>query len=184
VELLDFKAQLMDRKVRLSWSTASEYNNDYFTVERSDKTLDEFSFIERVNSYLSYSNMLQNYEAWDEAPLPGLQYYRLKQTDLDGQSTYSDLRSVYVGEEKSFDISWISGSSLGDGQLQVFFTYDTELPLSAVITDATGRVVYREDNIAASPGVNRISIAQHLPQGMYFLILQNQQGSVNRRFYY
>ncbi|MBL7923031.1 MAG: hypothetical protein JNL88_02425, partial [Bacteroidia bacterium] len=139
VELLNFDAEVVNKKVRLSWTTASEINNDYFTVERAGKDLDQFDFIAQVNSYLNNSTVQLNYEAWDEQPLQGLQYYRLKQTDLDGEFSYSDLRPVYFGESKSFEITNVYGHTQNNGQFQVEFLYDSELPLSVLITDATGR---------------------------------------------
>ncbi|MBK9402646.1 MAG: T9SS type A sorting domain-containing protein [Bacteroidetes bacterium] len=174
----------MGSKVRLSWSTASEVNNDYFTVERSDKTMDEFNFIDKVNSYMNNSNILLNYESWDESPLQGLQYYRLKQTDLDGQYSYSEVKPIYFGDGKSFEITNVYGHTQADGQFQVEFLYDSEMPLTALITDALGRVIYQEDNISATPGLNKLYVNQTLPRGMYFVILQNQEGKVNRKFFY
>ncbi|MBK9319722.1 MAG: hypothetical protein IPM91_13550 [Bacteroidetes bacterium] len=174
----------MGSKVRLSWSTASEVNNDYFTVERSDKTMNEFNFIDKVNSYMNNSNILLNYESWDESPLQGLQYYRLKQTDLDGQYSYSDVKPIYFGDGKSFEITNVYGHTQADGQFQVEFLYDSEIPLTAIITDALGRVIYQEENVSATPGLNKLYVNQTLPRGMYFIILQNQESKVNRKFFY
>jgi hypothetical protein len=100
IDLVEFNAQLINKKVKLTWTTVSEVNNDYFTVERSDKNAMDFSFIATVNSYMNNSNVLLNYEAWDNQPLQGMQYYRLKQTDLDGEFTYSELKPVFVGTSK------------------------------------------------------------------------------------
>jgi hypothetical protein len=186
VELLDFRADIINKKVRLSWITASETNNDYFTVERNDATLDDddFSFIAKVNSHMQNSNMMLSYEAWDHNPLPGLQYYRLKQTDLDGQYTYSDLEPVMFGNGASFDITNVYGYTETEGQFSVEFNYDSDMPLNAVITDASGRVVFKQDNIPAVQGANRLQVGQSLPRGIYFILLQNQEKSVNRKFFY
>ncbi|MBL7924061.1 MAG: T9SS type A sorting domain-containing protein, partial [Bacteroidia bacterium] len=177
-------AEVVNKKVRLSWTTASEINNDYFTVERAGKDLDQFDFIAKVNSYMNNSTVMLNYEAWDEQPLSGLQYYRLKQTDLDGQSSFSELRPVYFGDGKSFEITNVYGFTQDNGQFQVEFLYDSELPLSVLITDATGRVLYTEDGLSATPGLNKIYLSQNLPRGIYFVILQNQENKVNRKFFY
>jgi hypothetical protein len=184
VELVNFDAKLIDSRVKLSWTTASEINNDYFTVERADKDLTKFDFIAKVNSYMNNSNVMLNYETWDEFPLQGLQYYRLKQTDLDGEFTYSDLKPVYVGSVKSFEITNVYGNSLNSGQFQIEFVYDSELPLSAIITDATGRVIYNQGGIPAVPGMNKIQLDQNLSQGIYFIILQNQEKKVSQKFFY
>jgi len=92
VELLDFQAILRENWVELLWATASEKNNDFFTVERSQDalTFEELLEMEGVGD----SEEVVNYQASDEVPLPGLSFYRLKQTDFDGTFTYSHLVSV------------------------------------------------------------------------------------------
>lgn len=184
VELLDFKAELREKRVRLSWSTASEVNNDYFTVERTNKDMQEYTVINRVPSYMHNSNILLNYESWDEEPIEGLSYYRLKQTDFDGQFTYSDHEPILIGEARQFEITNVYGHTSADGQFMVEFLYDSEMPVDLLITDASGRVVLKENNIMATPGVNRVNINQSLSRGIYFVVLQNQNGLVNRRFMY
>jgi len=186
VELLSFNADVVKNKVRLSWITASEINNDYFTVERTDPSdMDNFDFIAKVNSYMNNSTMMLSYEAWDNNPLPGLQYYRLKQTDLDGQYSYSDLVAVdFARKGAGFEILNVFGTAEQNGEFQVEFVYDSELPLTAVVTDASGRVVLRQDNLNASPGINRLGFGQALPRGIYFILLQNQEKAVNRKFFY
>ncbi|MBK9639334.1 MAG: hypothetical protein IPO63_16600 [Bacteroidetes bacterium] len=183
IDLVEFNAQLINKKVKLSWTTASEVNNDYFTVERSDKNATDFSFIEKVNSYMNNSNVLLNYEAWDEFPLQGMQYYRLKQTDLDGEFTYSELKPVFVGTSKTFEITNVYGHTQSSEQLQVEFIYDSELPLTSIITDATGRVVYQKLVSEAVPGLNKMVIDQGLAQGLYFIILQNQEQKISYKFF-
>ncbi|MFN0189429.1 MAG: GEVED domain-containing protein [Bacteroidia bacterium] len=184
VELVNFDAKLVDARVKLSWTTASEINNDFFTVERADKDLTKFDFIAKVNSYMHNSTVMLNYETWDESPLQGLQYYRLKQTDLDGEFTYSDLKPVFVGPVRSFEITNVYGNSINNGQFQIEFVYDSELPLSAIITDAAGRVIYNQSGISAVPGKNKIQLDQNLSQGIYFIILQNQEKKVSQKFFY
>ncbi len=92
VELLYFKAEKLTESVLLQWSTASETNNDYFTVERSDDGIN-FSNLATVRA-AEPSAQQRNYEIKDPAPLSGLNYYRLKQTDKDGKSSYSAIKIV------------------------------------------------------------------------------------------
>jgi hypothetical protein len=185
IELINFDAKAIGSRVRLNWSTASEVNNDFFTIERSGaNTPDEFDFITKVNSYMNNSNVTLNYEAWDNNPLQGLQYYRLKQTDFDGQFTYSDLRPVYFGDSKTFEISNIYGTMESSGEFRVEFVYDSELPVDLTITDAKGAVIYKQAGIPAQPGVNTLNLNQQIPHGVYFVVLQNAEKMVNRKFFY
>lgn len=92
VELLYFKAEKLPASVQLHWSTASETNNDYFTVERSAVGI-IFSDLATVKAG-QLSTQPRNYEVKDPAPLRGLNYYRLKQTDKDGKYSYSAIKIV------------------------------------------------------------------------------------------
>jgi hypothetical protein len=94
VELLSFDATAMDKTVHLDWQTASEMNNDYFTVERSEKGL-EWEYVSTIKG-AGNSIEINTYHAIDENPYSGLSYYRLKQTDLDGQFSYAPIRAVYL----------------------------------------------------------------------------------------
>jgi len=97
ISLLEFNAQPLLDKVELSWTTATEINNDYFTVERSK---DGVSFNPVVDvEGAGNSNTVLHYKTMDEEPFDGVSYYRLKQTDFDGRSEYSDIRVVNFKRE-------------------------------------------------------------------------------------
>lgn len=92
IELLYFKATFQDRDVLLKWATATEINNDFFSIERSSdgRMFNEFA---RING-TGYSSTTNEYSFLDSNPLSGLSYYRLKQTDYDGIFTYSQIIAV------------------------------------------------------------------------------------------
>jgi len=98
IELLSFDAKKGDGfYVDLSWITASEQNNDYFTVEHSQFGKDwyEVGIVKGAGN----SNSILKYKLRDNKPFEGLSYYRLKQTDFDGSFTYSDIRVVNFTSE-------------------------------------------------------------------------------------
>ncbi len=92
VELTMFSATKQESKVRIDWATSSETNNDYFTIERSGdgKSFESIGEIKGAGN----SSREISYEYTDEAPLSGINYYRIKQTDFDGKYSYSEIRSV------------------------------------------------------------------------------------------
>jgi hypothetical protein len=92
IELVDFKAFGEETRVRTQWITATEINNDYFTVEKSFDIVNwrEIGIVPGAGN----SNYEIYYHLYDNHPKIGVQYYRLKQTDFNGDSTYSDIRSV------------------------------------------------------------------------------------------
>lgn len=95
IELVEFNAEATAKKqVLTNWITASEVNNDFFTIERSidGKTWEEASRIQGVGNS-SYQN---EYEFVDENPFSGISYYRLKQTDFDGRTEIFETKSVFL----------------------------------------------------------------------------------------
>ncbi len=103
IELLSFDARWEAGVVAINWITLSEDNNDFFHVERSTNGID-FQPIHRTEG-AGTSDRPLHYQAFDDNPFAGTNYYRLKQTDFDGRFSYSDIRAVEV---------------LGDQQLEVF----------------------------------------------------------------
>lgn len=93
VGLVEFWATPLADGVRLDWETATEENNDFFTVERS---LDGFEWVEigEVDG-AGTSSEAKSYSLMDtRAPISGEIYYRLSQTDFDGATEIFDVRSV------------------------------------------------------------------------------------------
>ena len=92
IELISFEAEIDNTSVKLIWKTASEINNDYFTIERSENGFDFENIGEIPGS--GNSNTLKVYDYFDDAPIRGTSYYRLKQTDFNGKSERFDLIAV------------------------------------------------------------------------------------------
>ncbi|MBK9177422.1 MAG: hypothetical protein IPM46_14030 [Flavobacteriales bacterium] len=92
VELLYFRAWQEGQRVRLDWATASELGNDRFEVLRGTDG-QSFSQVLSVPG-TGNSNTLIEYSAIDHHPLPGTNYYRLKQVDTDGTSSSSSIVAV------------------------------------------------------------------------------------------
>jgi hypothetical protein len=87
ISLINFKGEANLNENKLSWSTATETNNDYFTLERS---IDGMNFNEvAVIDGAGTSNSTLNYNYADRNFDRTINYYRLKQTDHDRTSTYS-----------------------------------------------------------------------------------------------
>ncbi|MBU0764690.1 MAG: T9SS type A sorting domain-containing protein [Bacteroidetes bacterium] len=92
VELLFFNATCDNGTVLLDWATASEKNNDYFTLYRSAdaEAFESFALIDGAGN----SDQTLYYNTNDDTPFPGSSYYRLKQTDFDGNYTYFEIIPV------------------------------------------------------------------------------------------
>lgn len=161
IETIDFEANPQDVRVNLHWITATEVNNDYFTIERSVNGLQWESLGTVDGSGTSFSN--QHYFSTDEQPYQGVSYYRIRQTDFDGNTSCSDIRSVNF---KGIEIinAW---PVPGDDEIQ--FTINTTSALTAqiCITDALGReVLNRQQELRA--GFNNFTAdVASWPPGVY-----------------
>ncbi|MBL7985424.1 MAG: hypothetical protein JNM91_10520, partial [Flavobacteriales bacterium] len=133
IELLSFQARPDGKEVRLDWSTATERDNDYFTVERSADG-SQFEEVFRQPGAGNSASVL-HYWGMDPWPLSGLSYYRLRQTDLDNTSTTSDVVSVRMARTTGEGLSLVQR---GDELLAVH-----DLPVGSIVhvLDMTGRAV-------------------------------------------
>jgi hypothetical protein len=120
VEFISFTVKkFSDRNIAIQWSTGWEENNSYFLVERKNEQ-GEFESIARVNGRGNVQG-LSNYSSEDQNPLIGINYYRIRQVDVDGHSTTTAIRAIQVD---------------GDG-LQILLTTEGVGILSPEATTAT-----------------------------------------------
>ncbi len=95
VEFISFTAVSNDGEVRLNWSTATETNNKEFQVERKDNFTGKWNQF-GVMKGSGTSTERSDYAFTDQNPSSGMNYYRLKQIDLNGSFSYSDILEVSV----------------------------------------------------------------------------------------
>ncbi len=139
IELLHFSPKTKTGYVLLEWATAAEINNDFFTIERSfDGT--NWSIIGYVQG-AGDSNRSLHYEFADNNPVEGVLYYRLKQTDFDGQFEYFDPVAVQFGSKSSADVEILNIRSSSDNLNITVNNSGFEAVLD--IVDLHGRVVYQ-----------------------------------------
>ena len=87
-----FTAEKSGSSSLLKWSTLQEVNTEKFVIERSTDGI-HFNQIGNKNA-AGNSNGVSNYSLIDDSPFPGVNNYRIKQTDLDGNYSYSEIRSL------------------------------------------------------------------------------------------
>jgi hypothetical protein len=169
IRLASFRTtyQAREQRVRLEWSTTSEINNDYFTIERSSDA-DNFEGIERVKG-AGNSRTQVTYTAYDENPLPGLNYYRLRQTDFDGTSTFSKLEAVQnTGTSERFGFEAAPNPFNGQDLRLVLYGESPE-PLAVSVFGSLGQPLY--DCSQPLEGDHRLSLRlkQPLSSGLYWV---------------
>ncbi len=132
VELTHFSARPKAGAIHLSWRTATETANAHFAVEHS-RDGSRFREIGRVAGH-GTSTEPHDYQFIHENPPPGIQYYRLRQVDLDGSHQYSHTVSVMLEAGR---ISMFPNPTTGLLQISGPETEDAEFRVS----DPMGRVV-------------------------------------------
>ena len=169
VQLVNFSVIKDGKKVKLQWSTASEQNNDRFEVEKSiDGSV--WKNIATVKG-MGTSSQAQHYNSYDASPASGINYYRLKQVDVDGRSNISDIRSIRFNEASKAIISVSPNPVRG----VVNFKLDniSASNLVAVFSDVNGTILYQQKykNVQANT-INKLNLSQPPAAGVYILKLQ------------
>lgn len=160
VELGSFKVSSFGKNVLLEWTTESEKNNDYFTIEKS---MDGKNW-QAVGQIDGQGNSLETmaYQFVDEEPFRGLGYYRIKQTDFDGNFEYSVIQSIFFQTKN--DTSIFPNPSTG----QLFIKTNTKTN-TILICNNLGQLVQKLD---APPNSQTI----HLPRGNYYIRVISDEG--------
>lgn len=170
IELMYFSALAQLDEVYLNWETASEFDNDFYTIERS---IDGYNWetIEQVDG-AGNSTINLSYNSIDKHPYYGISYYRLKQTDFDGNYEYSPIESINIdGQGKLRIYPDYSESSI------VIFGEKQELENYKIINSLGQDVTYliisqNQTNNGLILNVNNLST------GMYFI----KSKSLNSKF--
>lgn len=165
IELLYFKPKYEDDIVKLRWSTASEHNNDYFTIEKSyDGIMCEV--IKNVPGAGNSTHVIDYYEEDRSLLTSSIVYYRLKQTDFDGKFVRTDWESVFIDKQvTNLEIN----PNPFDQELNITFISEINGIKTLNLTDLIGNVVYHED-IMVFDGVNHVKIKLNtLSCGVYLL---------------
>ncbi|MBL7892079.1 MAG: T9SS type A sorting domain-containing protein [Bacteroidia bacterium] len=170
IELLNFNAKGEGNKVRIYWRTASETNNDFFTIEKSLNGTD-WKIIGTVKG-AGNSTRIINYESFDYEPIVGIQYYRLKQTDFDGKFKYS--KSVAVDFKDVFSFSIYPNPVQPNSSVFINLNVNTEdeHPIIVVVYDSMGReVLSKVTNIDknSSGQLTAIDPSNTLSPGVYII---------------
>ena len=165
IELVTFNGKSQGKRNLLNWTTASETNNDYFTVEKSPDAL-SFQPLTKVAGAGNSSTTL-NYSTYDDNPINGVTYYRLKQTDYNGKFTYSSIISV--------NNSWtnVSVNNVRPNPTNDNINFDFYTSVSGKVTvqilDITGRLVENEIQNVTEGNSTLQGKMEDLSNGVYFL---------------
>lgn len=176
IELLDFSGECQGDVVVLKWTTATEEDNDFFTVERS-RDAAQWEAIGTVQGAGTSLGAI-DYLFVDEAPL-GMAYYRLRQTDFDGTMTTHPTVAAGCEAAAGQEIvnAWDDGTNLN---IVVSSTYEDVHDV--VLMDAQGKVLLTRPRATIANGITQISIPKGtLATGMYVVQLRGMDNAHTRR---
>ncbi|MEM7105604.1 MAG: hypothetical protein AAF502_20875 [Bacteroidota bacterium] len=168
LELSSFSAEALPLKNTLRWTTETELNSAYFSIERS---FDGSTFIEigRMEA-AGNSSVPLSYTFDDENPLTELNYYRLAQIGFDESVSYSAIILVERNDPNGFEVVSV-GPIPNRGLLTVGIASSIEEPVIFKFIDVTGKE-YGAIAETAAEGLNNFGLdTRHLNDGMYILTI-------------
>ncbi len=165
VELISFEAEKEKSSVKLSWTTASEINNDYFTIEKSS---DGFNYIQiaLVNG-AGTSSFANSYYFIDLNLFNGISYYRLTQIDFDGTKVIFPPIAIRCKEEDRDGIVILQNPFINEIKFSTLQTEPTKIFICLFHLD--GKVVFNESRSIKANTLYLIDNLEKLAPGTYFL---------------
>jgi hypothetical protein len=172
LDFLSFTGRLVNNQTLLEWITTREINTKDFIVERSTDgaTFNPIATIPALGPTQPGSN--NSYQATDSLPLPGTDYYRLKEVDQNGQATYSPIVSVRVSEGLS---CMVYPNPVAD-RVNIRISVISAAQATILIFDLRGQVISSQP-IRLINGENQFEIdLTGKAKGMYFVKIQGIDG--------
>lgn len=174
VEFSYFNATKKDQNSFLSWETSSEINNDFFDIERSGDGR-VFEKIGKVKGN-GTTTETQNYEFIDREPFPGLNYYRLKQVDYNGDYEYSKVATVDFRTGTEGDVAIFPNPAVDYVNISLDRSYD-----GIRVTNSLGQLVEVLPAQLYESNQFRLDLTGYTP-GVYFLEAKLGLEIVNKQF--
>jgi len=171
--MTNYSVVLNNDKVNIKWTTAIEDNTKEFTIERSASATTGFQPIGKINA-AGQSSFARNYFFTDANPLAGISYYRLSLTNLDGHTTYYDVKKI-TNNNKILLVKQVANDN---GSLILRIETSEADNLQLRIFDISGKEILK-DHLVVFAGINRKEIK--LKNGNYIWELKNSQGKIISR---
>ncbi|OQP62138.1 hypothetical protein A3860_29765 [Niastella vici] len=167
VTLVSFTGQKVNTSIKLSWTTAQESNSREFIVERSTDGR-TYTAIGKVAA-AGNSDHATTYGFTDAQPAYGVNYYRLKQVDIDGKATYSNIVIIRTDNEGGF----VAGPNPARSTVTVYRQGNTE-QARIELMDVNGKLI-KQLSMAGTTAYTTINVSG-LSKGIYLLKLTTTKG--------
>jgi trimeric autotransporter adhesin len=171
VRLSAFSVQKAGKSALLNWTTQQETNSSHFIIERSADGR-KWNDIARVNA-AGQSSVGKDYRSYDNTPLNGINYYRLKQFDSDGRFEISVVKSVVFNIEYNILIAPNPAKDF----INVFAAKSNTGFINIQLSDVSGKVL---KNISSNETHTRISVGG-IAKGIYFIKVTDEKTVTTQR---
>lgn len=168
VKLTSFTVNNNVKSIKLDWSTAMEQKNARFDILRSNDSK-TWKTIASVKGH-GTTNLVSNYQVYDENPLNGINYYQLKQVDLDGNFYLSAIRAITLTQVVKSIINITPNPTHGSIN---FIATSKFSNVAAALSTMTGNVLYKElISVLNANSLTKLKIQKLPAPGVYILTLK------------
>lgn len=179
IELLSFDANAVGLVVEVNWVTAAEINTDYFTIERSEdgRTYEAIATVTAAGN----SNINMYYSTVDYNPLPGLSFYRLKETDLDGTIIYSLPVSVRFNNN-NFELEMFASPSSNE-QITVTILSPGNEDFVLYVYDGVGKLISQNSGRLVSGHQKVVIPLSNIAESIYMISLRTPSRVISKKIF-
>ena len=179
IELAAFSANCDGKSVLVEWTTASERNNDYFIIERSD---DAINFVEIARVAGAGNSIEQlDYSYADYGKRNGDNYYRLIQVDYDGMRSVSEIVVVFCADETGEEPEVLAYPNPFNDDLNIELDNFGDRPAQIEVFDMLGKLVYTESVENPQNSYNTVLQLGGLPTSTYNVRVSTSDFVINRK---
>lgn len=178
IKLKSINATCYNSKVQLHWVTATETNNNYFTIEKSTTGI----LFEPIATIAGAGNSIVDieYTYTDNNTQTSQAYYRLKQTDYDGKYEYSIIFTTNcLVNSSSFEFN--KAYITNEGAVLLVANASQEETKTIILTNILGQTLFNAPH-TFTQGYNQITLpTTYLAKGIYFITLTNTEGTSTKK---
>ncbi len=174
VSIINFNAKAENNnKVKITWTTTYERDNSHFEVQRATDGIN-YTTIASVSG-VNNNNALQDYSTYDNQPLKGISFYRLKQVDIDQRVSYTRIERVNITDKKSGIEIYPNPASGNNFAIGLF--NDVAGAITVSVFDTEGRLQIQQQ----FNNTRNMVINHRLPAGVYMVKVTGKGLTENKK---
>lgn len=175
VDFSNVSAQQRGAGVAINWSTASETNNKYFDIEKSIDAGKSWGLVTSLTTSGINSSVKKEYGVIDQKPVGGLNYYRIKQVDFDGNFKYSKTVFAKISIDKT--VASVNKNPFVNN-ISVNFLSKNMQRVTLSLFDVTGKLI-ASNRTSISNGTSTVTLGNvgNVQKGTYILKIVDENGA-------